>query len=465
MMNHFKNISLAFLLSTTFFVEGVEEKNIPVSIEKLTVNLDDLELIEFINKNHVSFRQLGWGIERIEKLLQQHGSKLEYLSVYRLNQDEVVKLVALCPNLTHLIAIECYVDADNAAIIAHSNLAKLKVLDLSNSFLRDEGTIAIATNLSSLESLNLTSNYISCQGMAAIVANLPNLIELDLTFNFVLENMDFSQMTFNLPHLKKLSFVGNHLTDRNGIIMAQSLTTLEKLDLSQNDLTQDTVQAIATHLTKLTSLNLTYNEVGREGGEYLANGNLSNLSELYLAYSKMHKEGVVAIGKSKKLPKLTTLDLSINGITDITLHDFAIEMKDSQLRRLYLEWNQLSDMGALVIAVNLPQLTVLDVQHNYDIGNRGIYEIISALKEVEELYLSQTGITNEGVVVLCSTELPKLTRLELKYNDLGDAAAAALVESRSHPNLKHLDVQYNLITPEGIKRLDKIKNRVNILHD
>jgi len=127
------------------------------------------------------------------------------------------------------------------------------------------------------------------------------------------------------------------------------------------------------------------------------------------------------------LDRLTHLNLGGNpGIGD---YSFLKALKG--LKRLYLEWNNLTEVSFLV---GLPGLTELSLS-----GNPGIsdYSFLGALKGLKKLYLWENNLTNVSFLGL----VPGLTELYLGWNNLTDISFLRLL-----PGLETLYLVDNKIT-------------------
>ncbi|MBY0359260.1 MAG: leucine-rich repeat domain-containing protein [Candidatus Obscuribacterales bacterium] len=134
------------------------------------------------------------------------------------------------------------------------------------------------------------------------------------------------------------------------------------------------------------------------------------------------------------------------------------------------------DTGIAPKAENVPL-----IEHNYGLAqyledpkndtanlyfaNSGVYELelIGNNKKVadnlQSLNASGTSLSNDGMDRLAGkTEYPKLTSLNLAYNEINDIGAAAF---RNMPNLKQLDLSDNSISDEALTHLPK--NKLEIL--
>lgn len=260
------------------------------------------------------------------------------------------------------------------------------------------------------------------------------------------------------PNLHSLLLTTCCLQDAEVISLAHSpFPYLTELDLCSNYLSSDAVEVIAANMVHLQSLDLRYNDVclyskgiGSDGAISIANGHLRKLHTLKL--DGVGNRGALALAKSSNLPHLRSLDLSYSGITDLGIYEFVEAMKDSALQELVLQWNSLHDIGALIIARTLSNLTVLDLTHN-NIGDRGVLEIALHLKNLQRLTLSQCCLTDESIMALASSDTRHLTHLNLAYNSIQDQGALLLADAQRFPNLQWLDLTYNAVRQEGEQAL------------
>lgn len=262
------------------------------------------------------------------------------------------------------------------------------------------------------------------------------------------------------PNLRSLCLTACNLQDAQAITIAHyPLPYLTELDLRSNYLSSDAVEEIAANMVHLQSLDLRYNDVclyskgiGGDGATFIANGHLRRLRTLKL--DGVGNRGALALAKSKNLPHLHSLDLSHSGITDLGIYEFSQALKGSALQELTLQWNMIHDIGALMIALNLPHLTVLDLTHN-SIGDRGVCELALHLKNIQKLTLSQCALSDESITALASSEARHLTHLNLSYNSIEDQGASLLADAKRFPNLQWLNLKYNAVRQEGEQALQE----------
>ncbi|WP_264704326.1 TomO hydrophobic C-terminal domain-containing protein [Wolbachia endosymbiont (group B) of Apotomis betuletana] len=151
----------------------------------------------------------------------------------------------------------------------------------------------------------------------------------------------------------------------------------------------------------IKELSLSSCKIGNEGAKALADGNLTNLTQLDLSLNMIGKEGAEALAN---LTNLTQLNLKNNSI---------------------------GNEGAEALA-NLTNLTQLNLADN-NIGNEGAKALADGnLTKLTRLYLTKNNIANEGAEALANGNLTKLTRLYLNDNNIDAKGAKALAESEKY---------------------------------
>lgn len=181
---------------------------------------------------------------------------------------------------------------------------------------------------------------------------------------------------------------------------------------------------------------------------------LQNLTALNLARNSLSKIPVLS-----SLKGLISLNLSEQNTGLFVGNDSPI-FQLPKLERLFLKYNQLNRLGESI--AKLQHLKVLSLE-----GNRGFTKFpFSALKNLQELNLSKTGIGLANLAKLCKTlaDLPKLEILKVKairsYYELGQGIALP-PEIGLLTSLKELALSMNYWTslpPEigKLKSLEKL---------
>ncbi|MFP3019778.1 MAG: leucine-rich repeat domain-containing protein [Wolbachia sp.] len=162
-----------------------------------------------------------------------------------------------------------------------------------------------------------------------------------------------------------------------------------------------------TNIKKLSLVDL---DIGDEGVIALANGNLLNLTSLYLGGNNIGDQGAEAL---TKLSNLTKLNLRNNNIGDEGVRALA---KLSKLTELDLARNKIGDQGAEALA-KLSKLTFLNLSNNKIHGSGAEALANGNFPKLASLYLQGNNIDNQGAKALANGNLLNLTSLYLYDND------------------------------------------------
>jgi uncharacterized protein (TIGR02996 family) len=189
------------------------------------------------------------------------------------------------------------------------------------------------------------------------------------------------------------------------------------------DLAPEHVPALAAspHLSRLTTLDLSWNGIDAAGAQALAaSPRLARLTWLNLSYNVICDAGAQALAASPHLARLTTLNLRYNGIDAAGAQALAASPHLRGLTYLNLNWNNIEDAGAQAVAASphLARLTTLDLSCN-NIGDAGARALAASphLARLNHLYLSGNDIGAEGARALAvSPHLARLTHLYLSGN-------------------------------------------------
>jgi len=131
-----------------------------------------------------------------------------------------------------------------------------------------------------------------------------------------------------------------------------------------------------------------------------------NLVELYLANNKIKE-----IKGLQSLTKLRKLDLGANRIRQIPIQEFSGPLSDT-LEELWLGKNKIEFIEGLD---NLKKLRRLDIQSNRLTRIQNLY---SQNDTLEELYLADNAIDDQGAEYLCTLTLLNLTTVDMSKNRL-----------------------------------------------
>ena len=186
-----------------------------------------------------------------------------------------------------------------------------------------------------------------------------------------------------LPELVELNLSYTRITDRG--LASLELPKLSRLYLAETRIT-DAALARISQYENLVSLDLSGTKITNK--ELPALGKLKKLSRLFLARTEITGEAVKSL---TRLPELSVLHLA--GIT-LAAEEVAILKSLSKLRELTLTTSD----EALPKLAELPSLKILNV-HGGQITDEGM-PALAKCTQLEQLRLSQTGISQTGLVLL-----------------------------------------------------------------
>lgn len=262
-------------------------------------------------------------------------------------------------------------------------LSRLRTIDASSNIIQGNLPTTI-TKLSDLQKLNLEMNIISGE-LPPEFGELRALTDLNLA-----ENMFTGSLPSSIGNLENLSSLR---LDRNEFIgfIPEELwtrsTRLEKLVISNNALTGTLSDSIG-NMQLLRELILTSNRIG--GTLPILLGRLSNLVQLHLGGNTL--EGTIR-DTFTRFTNLRSIDLSMNQFTgsiptqlfdlpslvEISLNGNSLDgrLPDNignaeELRSLLLQGNTLSGTVPDIVAGQLTNLSVLQLQDNQLVGSMAV---------------------------------------------------------------------------------------------
>lgn len=184
-------------------------------------------------------------------------------------------------------------------------------------------------------------------------------------------------------------------------------------------------------------------------------------------------EGVERMLDAAWLPRVRRL--SVRGkIEDAGFEALVTSPAVAQLEALNVTGNRIGPQGLAALQGRLPKLRSLVLSSNKldDAGLTGLLQY-KHLRALEMLYLGHCGLTALGVDRLLDGPFPKLVKLALAGNKLGNAVGA-IFAAKAHqlPALRHLDLQRTGIGNVGakhvaearlpsIKKIDLRANRID----
>lgn len=301
--------------------------------------------------------------------------------------------------------------------------------------LTDEGAIALtqSENFHELKRLRLCGHHLRPDSVQRIVTGdrFPWLEHLDLSFNQLAFMRASADAPWTVPHLKSLTLRDVELT----------FAGLEQLR-SQRD-----------QLPELEALDLSGHAYGVEALTGPLHGlHWANLKALKLSGWALQDSGALTLLEQLS-PALTSLELSYNGISDITLHAIADHL--AALRVLSISGNTLSGAALSALLEELPELEELSCADCWADPARAAALWSSArLIGLKRLDVSGGAIqTAELEALLDAGDEPKLTELKLARMGLTDEGARALARAPALSKLEVLDISQNMISAQGLSSL------------
>lgn len=254
----------------------------------------------------------------------------------------------------------------------------------------------------------------------------------------------------NNPEIKRIELRGKQI----GVMMAssialnlQGLEIIEHLDLGGNNLTSKGVIALAKVLKEshsLIELYLDYNNVCHLGATGLSNclcGN-SNLRLLDLRGNKLNERGAIAIAKCLSKCSLNSLNLAYNNIGTLGAMELVKSFKVcNTIKSLDLSGNGLTDLTV----INLSEALVY--------------------ADIESLYLSNNLITDHGATALAELAEMSLSLklLNIEFNKFTDKTGQIIQDKLSHERFNSLFLKGSGFVPvEFVKNVAiRLKFRIS----
>jgi uncharacterized protein (TIGR02996 family) len=214
----------------------------------------------------------------------------------------------------------------------------------------------------------------------------------------------------------------------------------------------------AATLKRLRALSLEENELGPEGATILAGlDRWRELEALGLGANVVGDDGVSALAASPHFPNVKRLDVSGGQLGRQAMTALASSPHWKQLRSLDLSstWLSGEDLRPLFASTTLESLAQLNLGHLQLGAGLGEALLDCRLPSLSELYLSTSGLRDEGVKALAdSPVLAKLTYLRFFNNHITDEGVRALAASPHARNLRSLDLGHNhKISEAGLRAL------------
>ncbi|CAK8688624.1 unnamed protein product [Clavelina lepadiformis] len=393
----------------------------------------------------------------LPKVLEFTYDKMNPSSVLRCGLDQLDNA-----NLSNLDLTPVGVEALAAAI--NKLPQPMKKLNFFNSNLGDDEASHISTCLSKIEELDISLCNISASGVKSISDAISKLPEPIHCLNLSGNKFGDAGVPFVMSCLDKIEKL--YMTHCNIIEEGVRVIIENQLDngnLSNLDLTPVGVEALAAAINKLPQpicyLNLSGNNFGDAGVPFVMSC-LDKIEKLYMTDCNITEEGVRVIIEHIKncsnLPKV--LEFSYDEMNRSKVLCCGLDLLDNgNFSNL-----DLTPVGveALAAAINkLPEpIRYLNLSGN-KFGDAGIPFIISCLDKIENLYMTDCNITEEGVRVIiehiknCSN-LPKVLKFNYDKMNRFDMLCCGL-DLLDNGNFSNLD-----LTPVGVEALAAAINKL-----
>ncbi|UCD51641.1 MAG: hypothetical protein JSW27_03225, partial [Phycisphaerales bacterium] len=328
------------------------------------------------------------------------------------------------------------------------HIRSLKRVSIRGSHSPDEGQftgrgLAHLYRLSSLVELHIFRTDLDEAGMEQL-ASLKSLQRLFLWDNAKMTPAGLAHLK-SLPTLRLLSFHQTPVRDE-GVTQIRNLDSLEALHLEYADITAEGIQHLVG-MTDLRQLSI-YAEVPGSALQPLSS--LPHLEELTLAEIKM-KDADIAMFKA--FPALKDLDLRLD------------ELTGEGMRHL----RSMSSLEEL--SGRLPQATNESMQHliglnfkalNLDcseVGDKAL-EAIGTMVELEQLFVSDTNISDEGL-----KSLEKLEALRLLRADNTTITDEGIIDLGAKSNMSDLWLRNTKVGDEGFRAIGQMMAMTQLVAD
>ncbi len=275
----------------------------------------------------------------------------------------------------------------------------------------------------------------------------------------------------HFTHLSHLSLISCHIggAPLARILDAPCMPHLRSLDLSFNHIRDDGLRGITRtqNLRSLERLELIANGVMFHGVKFIGDSPWwPGLKTLNLAQNHLNPQALVALGAALDAGSLEHLELRANahGVSHVpSLARLVGAPGASSLRSLGLAQNNLDaeHLRAIADSSHLTSLERLDLSSGRSHGASRAIEAADLLalrasaasSSLRELSLAGHKLTDDAIAALVDgDELRHLTRLDLRFNAIGDRGANALA-SAFLPKLRRLDLGYNRLSSHGARAL------------
>ena len=310
-------------------------------------------------------------------------------------------------------------------------------------------------NMASLEVLDISHTTLGAKKVKLLTDNLtlPNFQTLILSSSILLElsaSNFLKLLQFNSSKFKEVLLVDGYLPDYKDILISAfgsspflyGCGSLKMLNIQNHELERNELEVLSEsikHNSCCTSLILTNCRIGDN------------------------------IGALKNLALLELFDVSANEISDSGAMDIAVNIQHcTKLQNLNISFNDIEGNGTIALADGIKHCTnlqTLDLSSNA-IDADGAEALADGLKHcinLQTLDLSSNVIGADGAEVIANGLL-HCTDLDLSSNAIGPDGVEALTDGLKHWTiLKKLNLSHNVIGADGAEAFDYVLKHLTYL--
>ena len=167
--------------------------------------------------------------------------------------------------------------------------------------------------------------------------------------------------------------------------------------------------------------------------------------------TSVHKFKISGLNEEGKLGLFET---ALQELSDVTFNTIQCDLSGNQLNS-----DQFKKINTILLS-KMNRLTSLNLRGN-NIGDAGARAIANSqhLSKLTSLNLTRNNIGDEGAEAIAQSEnIPNLTSLDLSSNNIGAEGARAIAQSENMPNLTSLNLWGNNIGTEGARAIAESVN-------
>ena len=388
--------------------------------------------------------------------------------------------------------------------------AKLQILDLSYTNLHTAGGISVLKAIVfTLKDFSICGNLIpahTAENIATFISGSDELEELDLSCNILQESgINMILKAINISNLTKLNIANNNITATLESIAGtlSDATKLVELDLSYNKFSANPMDSFSytsnAMFVNLMKFNISGNKISNGAAAIALAKSLADntkLKELDLSDNNLNNEGVKKILNRLKTSNLVKLNISHNNISDEAAGDIADFLsKNPKLEELDLSYNNLLTVIA-IYRTNLSNLINFNISHNnitiaaaddiapflscnrkllafdlsyndlHELGCRKIFKVLQNIPVLSVLKVSSSNVINEVTDELAAILLQNtlLQELDLSYNNLSTSDTIKIFKAMKNvSNLEAINISHNMITDEAAENIATVLSHNNKL--